>query len=383
MSARYAPQISSSPAQSRTDAPAAVRRAPAVDRPLFTAQVLLGALGMVGVAAGSSEPVSAVSHGLRVLAALAVTLLVARLSVRAVMKLSPYVFTLTLGLLVAVLVVGISPAGSESKRWLDLGVFTLQPSEFMKVAVVAYLAAFFYNHLGDWHIWRPMLVIGLAVATVVAEPDLSTGLFIFTLAFTVMIAAGTTLTRLFAITLAAAAIATLLAAPYLSQFSYLKDRVIGYADLWGAREQTETTSYQALQAQEAIARGGITGIGPGRSTQVPEADTDFVSVAIGQALGLLGLVTLVAIYLLIAGRGLRIGSSVEGPAALLAAGATAYICGQAGLNLLVASGLAPVTGIPLPGVSHGFNSLLSVAIAFGFLHIAARTAHTQASEAGA
>ncbi len=356
-------------------------RAPAVDRPLLTAQLLLGALGMVGVAAGSSEPMSPVGHGLRVLAAVAVTLLVSRLSVKAVLKLSPFVFTVTLALLVAVLFFGISPAGSESKRWLDLGVFTLQPSEFMKVAVIAYLAAFFYNHLGDWHIWRPMLVIGLAVATVVAEPDLSTGLFIFTLAFTVMIAAGTTITRLLSITLAAAAIATLLAAPYLSQFSYLKDRVIGYADLWGAREQTDTTSYQALQAQEAIARGGVTGIGPGRSTQVPEADTDFISVAIGQALGLIGLATLVAIYLLIAGRGLRIGGRVEGPAALLAAGATAYICGQAGLNLLVASGLAPVTGIPLPGVSHGFNSLLSVAIAFGFLHIAARVAHKQAASA--
>src|SRR5690606_20332363 len=136
-----------------------------VDRPLFAAQLLLGALGMVGVAAGSVEPVSATGHGLRVLAAVAVTLLVARISVKAVLKLSPFVFVLTLGLLVAVLFAGISPAGSESKRWLDLGVFTLQPSEFMKVAVIAYLAAFFYNPLGDWHIWRPMLVIGLAVAT--------------------------------------------------------------------------------------------------------------------------------------------------------------------------------------------------------------------------
>lgn len=350
-----------------------------MDRPLLAAQLLLGALGMVGVAAGSAEPVPAIGHGLRVLAAVGVTLLVSRLSVKAVLKLSPYMFVITLVLLGLVLFVGISPAGSESKRWLDMGFFTLQPSEFMKVAVVAYLAAFFYNHLGDWHIWRPMAVIGLAVATVVAEPDLSTGLFIFTLAFTVMIAAGTTLTRLLSITLAAAAFATLLAGPYLSQFSYLKDRVIGYADLWGAREQTDTLSYQASQAQQAIARGGITGIGPGRSTQVPEADTDFVSVAIGQALGLLGLATLVTTYLVVARRGLRIGTAVEGPAALLAAGATAYICGQAGLNLLVASGLAPVTGIPLPGVSHGFNSLLSVAIAFGFLHLAARTARAQAA----
>lgn len=247
----------------------------------------------------------------------------------------------------------------------------------MKVAVIAYLAAFFHNHLGDWHIWRPMLVIGLAVATVVAEPDLSTGLFIFTLAFTVMIAAGTTITRLLSITLAAAAIATLLAAPYLSQFSYLKDRVIGYADLWGAREQADTTSYQAPGARGRGARRhhrhrprslGASARGRHRlhlSRHRPVAGPARPRDAGGR------LPT-------DSETGSAIGSAVDGPASLLAAGATAYICGQAGLNLLVASGLAPVTGIPLPGVSHGFNSLLSVAIAFGFLHIAARTAHKQA-----
>jgi len=75
--------------------------------------------------------------------------------------------------------------------------------------------------------------------------------------------------------------------------------------------------------------------------------------------------------------GLRIARSVTGPATLLAAGATTYIVAQAGLNLLVASGMAPVTGIPLPGVSYGLNSMFSVAIAFGFLHLAARQGREQ------
>lgn len=347
-----------------------------MDRLLVTLQVLLGAFGVVGVA--TAAPDAAMGHAVRVLLALALTFVVARLNAKQVVKLSPMLFVTLLLLLLLVLVVGVSPEGSESRRWLRLpGGFTLQPSEFMKVAVIAYLAAFFHNHLGNWEIWRPMLVIGLTSAAIVAEPDVSTALFVFLLAFAIMVSAGTTLTRLLSITVAAALIATLLAGPYLSQFSYLSDRITGFQDLWGMQERTSDESYQAQAARTAMARGGLVGIGTGVSVAVPAAETDFVSVAIAQALGLVGTATLVTLYLLIAGRGLRIAASVEGPAALLAAGATAYICGQAGLNLLVASGLMPVTGIPLPFVSYGFNSLLSVAIAFGFLQLASRQAQRE------
>src|SRR5690606_25174092 len=128
-----------------------------MDRTVLFVQLALGALGIVGVA--GREPGDAFEHGTRVLLALLLTVVISRLSPKVVTKLSPWLFVGVFGLLVAVLFVGVSPEGSESKRWLDLGGFTLQPSEFMKIAVIAYLTAFFHNHLGDWHIWRPMLVI--------------------------------------------------------------------------------------------------------------------------------------------------------------------------------------------------------------------------------
>ncbi len=354
-----------------------------MDRLLITLQVMLGALGVVGVA--TRAPDEAFGHAVRVAIALGLTFVVGRLKARHVVRASPMVFVTLLALLVLVLIVGVSPAGSESKRWLVLPFlgFTLQPSEFMKVAVIAYLAAFFHNHLGNWEIWRPMLVIGLTAAAIVAEPDVSTALFIFVLAFAIMVTAGTTLTRLASITTAAALIAALIAGPYLSQFGYLRDRIAGFQDLWGMQERVDDEAYQQSMAREAMLRGGVLGIGPGRQVPVPAAQTDFVSIAIAQALGLIGTATLVTLYMLIAGRGLRISAAVEGPSALLAAGATAYICGQAGLNLLVATGLLPVTGIPLPFVSYGFNSLLSVAIAFGFLHIASRQARNERAAAPA
>ena len=345
-----------------------------MDRTLFSIQLLLAAFGLVGVAAAS--PANATEHGLRALLALALTVVVARFSPRAIVKLSPYLFVTVLLMLIAVLFVGVSPEGSASNRWLLIGGFTLQPSEFMKIAVIAYLTAFFHNHLGDWQIWRPMLVIGLAVAAIIAQPNLSTGLFIFVLAFGLMVIAGISLGRLVSITVAAALIGLLLGGSYISQFGYMKDRLVGFADLWGAQTLTDE-NYQATRAREAMAMGGLTGIGSGRPVRVPEVHTDFVAVAIAQATGLFGVAALVALFLLLGLRSIALAKAVVGPASLLAAGAAAYICGQAAINLLVASGMAPVTGIPLPGVSYGFNSQLSVAIAFGFIHIAYRQARRE------
>ncbi len=341
-----------------------------MDRLLLIAQLWLGALGVLGVA--TAAPELGLEHAARVLAALVVTVVIARIPVRHVVRASPWIYVGTLVLLAVVLVVGVSPAGSESKRWLLVGGVTVQPSELMKVAVIAYLAAFFHNHLGDWQIWRPMVVVGLAAGLIVAEPDVSTALFLFALAFAVMLAAGTTLTRLLSISTAAALIALVVGAPYLSQFGYLSERIQGFQDLWGAQEATETTSYQAYQARQALAAGGIVGIGAGRPLRVPEAETDMVAISIGRTLGLVGIAGLIVLYLVVAARGLRIAAARAGPGALLAAGATAYLCGQAALNLLVASGLFPITGVPLPFVSYGFNSLVSVAIAFGLLHAAHR-----------
>jgi len=350
-----------------------------VDPLLIATQLILGVLGVVGVAA--SAPEVWVEHLLRVGLGLVLTVLVARISPQRVVKLSPYAYVGVLLLLAAVLVVGVAPAGSDSKRWLLVGGFTLQPSELMKVTVIAYLTAFFYNHLGDWQIWRPMVVTGLAVGLIIAEPNVSTALFIFLLAFAIMLAAGTTILRLLSISTAAAVIAVLIAGPYLSQFSYIGERLVGFSDLWGARAQAQEESYQALQAQYALERAGLFGIGPGRPLYVPEADTDMIAVAIGHALGLVGIATLFALYLFLAVRGIQIAKSLSGPGSLLAAGATAYICGQAALNLLVAAGLLPVTGVPLPFVSYGLNSLISVGVAMGFLHSAYRSARREGAEA--
>lgn len=346
-----------------------------MDKLLIVAQLTLGMLGVLGVATSRSllwgDQLVGVFIGFIIAA------IVSRISVQRITKLSPFAYVATLFLLILVPFIGISPIDSESNRWLDLGFFTLQPSELMKVAVIAYLATFFHNHLGNWKIWRPMIVIGLAAACIIVQPDISTALFIFMLAFAIMVAAGTTWFRLLSISTSAALVALVVAWSYLRQYSYLWDRILGWQDIHGAQAQVETISFQARQVQRTLANAGFFGVGPGRPLFVPAAHTDFIAVAIAHALGLTGIITIIILYLLIAARGMRIAAAIQGPASLLAAGATTYICGQAALNLLVAAGIFPITGVVLPFVSHGLNSLISVSIAMGFLHVAYRQARSE------
>ncbi|UCH24618.1 MAG: FtsW/RodA/SpoVE family cell cycle protein [Trueperaceae bacterium] len=346
-----------------------------MDPLLITIHLMLGALGVLAVSAGAPE--LALVQALRFLGCFVLMALIARVTPKQVVRASPYAYVVVLILLISVLIFGVSPQGSESKRWLLLGGVTIQPSELLKVSVIAYLTAFFHNHLGNWQIWRPMVVIGVAAGLVVVEPDVSTAIFLFALAFAIMLAAGTTLLRLISISTFAALIAFLVAGSYLSQYTYLTERITGFLDMKGPREYTSSTSYQAFRAQEALQRAGLFGIGPGRPVRVPEAETDMAAVSIGQSLGLVGIATLIILFVLLAARGIRIAAAYPGPGSLLAAGATTYICCQAGLNLLVTSGLFPVTGMPLPFVSYGLNSLVSVSIALGFIHSSYRYAVTQ------
>lgn len=345
-----------------------------MDGLLIAAQLVLGALGVLGVAAATPE--SWREQLLLVGLGLFIAFVVSRFSPTGITKLSTFAYFSVLLLLVLVLFIGVSPEGSEANRWLPFffGI-TIQPSELMKVTVIAYLAAFFYNHLGEWEIWRPMLVIGIAAGLILLEPNVSTTIFIFLLAVTIMVVAGTTVSRLIKVMFPAAIIASVLTAGFLyfGNYTYVFDRLTSFVDARGDQTMADSSSYQAVKAQHTLILAGNFGIGL-LPVRVPEADTDMVSVSVGQVLGLSGILMLVFMYIVIAGRGVRIASAYPGPGSLLAGGATAYICGQAALNLLVASGWLPVTGVVLPFVSQGINNLVSVSIAMGFLHSAYRQA---------
>ncbi len=341
-----------------------------MDPVLITIQLLLGALGILGVATG--DPALLNEHTGRFLGAFLLTVFVSFIKPRAIVKLSPAIYLSLLLLLVLTLVRGVSPEGSQSNRWLDLGVFTFQASEFMKVAVIAYLAGFFHNHLDQTPIWRPTVVIGVACGLIILQPDLGTSVFVFLLALGIMFIGPVRPQKVFAVAGFALVIGGLFGSLFLSDFTYFADRIDSFFDLHGEQALAQDVSFQAVQARRTIMRAGLTGIGPGRPSLVPEAETDMVAIAVTQSLGLVGIFTVITLFVLFGIRGIKIASSLQGPGSLLAGGATLYICGQAGVNLAVASGLLPITGIPLPFMSYGLNSLFSVSIAAGLIHGAYR-----------
>ncbi|MCA9839141.1 MAG: FtsW/RodA/SpoVE family cell cycle protein [Trueperaceae bacterium] len=336
---------------------------------VFT-QLTLGMLGVLGIATSEASTGLIIRQTIAVFAGLGLTYTVARFSPKRIIKNSPLFYVITLLLLILVLFIGSTPAGSAGKRWLLLGPISFQPSELMKVAIIAYLTAFFYNHYGNWELWRPMLLVGAAVGLILLEPNFSTSLFIFYLAIAIMLIAGTRLVRLFSIGIASSIVALLFAIPLVGKYGYFVERISHFIN----KNPEVYIGSQADLASRALRNAGFFGIGPGTARYVPEAHTDMIAISIAQALGLTGIITVIILYIFIAGRGVRIAAETRGPGSLLAAGATAYICSQAALNLLVASGLLPVTGVVLPFVSHGLNSMVSVSIALGFLHSAYRQA---------
>jgi cell division protein FtsW len=269
--------------------------------------------------------------------------------------------------LLACAAVLLRPPINSARRWLTLGPVMLQPSEILKIGLVLVLARLVTSKAAEPERALPaaLLLTGLAAGVVVLEPDLGTAASYAVLCAVVLWLAGVR-ARLFWIGLAGAI--PLLAALAFSA-SYRRARLLSFlrpdADPLGA-------GFQAIQSLIAVGAGGLSGSGLGGSRQklffLPYPHTDFIFAIIGEELGLLGAVGVIACFAVIAWRGLRAARRAPEPfAAFLAAGATAMIVVQAAINISVVLGLMPTKGIPLPFVSYGGSSLVASWIAGGLI----------------
>ncbi len=221
-----------------------------MDPVLLTIQLLLGALGILGVATG--DPAVLTEHAGRFLGALLLTVLVSFIRPRTVVKLSPAIYVSLLLMLVLVLFIGVSPEGSQSNRWLLIGGFTFQPSELMKVAVIAYLAAFFHNHFDRTPIWKPTAVIGLACGLIILQPDLGTSVFVFLLALGIMFIGPVPAQKVFAVGGLTVVVGVMFGSLFLSDFTYFADRIDSFFDLHGDQSLAQDVSFQAVQARRIL-----------------------------------------------------------------------------------------------------------------------------------
>ena len=286
-------------------------------------------------------------------------------------------------LLVAVLIVGVEVSGQ--KNWIDIvGPFRLQPSEFAKIALILWSADILARKepmLDRWsHLLVPVLpVTGMILVLVLLEGDVGNTLILAVIACGVLFAAGAPL-RLFmalgAMGLAGIVLLTL-AAPYrMSRFTSWLDPS---ADRLGE-------SWQVTQGQFALGTGGWWGLGLGASREkwgsLPEAHTDFIFPVVGEELGLVGTLTVLALFAVIAFVAFRlVHSSDDAFVRLASAGVGTWIVFQAVVNIGAVLSLLPITGVPLPLVSYGGSSLVPLLISLGMLMSFARRAGATAGGA--
>jgi cell division protein FtsW len=276
----------------------------------------------------------------------------------------------TLVLLVAVLIPGIGTTAGGARRWIRFPGLSLQPAEVAKIAWVVYLsyslakkrekvATFSVGFLPH------LLLCGLLVGLCMLQPDFGSSVLLVFLLFALLFAAGTKVSYLvgsvlLALPLAYAAVAT---SPYRMK------RVLAFLDPWAHRHDI---GYQVAESLMSIGSGGLWGLGLGDGRQklffLPEAHTDFIFAIIGEELGLMGVVLLVALYAIVIWRGIRASlASPEPFGTYLGLGITSIIAFQATVNMCVAMGLLPTKGLTLPFVSYGGTSLVVLMGAAGVL----------------
>ena len=269
-------------------------------------------------------------------------------------------------LLFLVLVPGIGKVVNGSARWLDLGIFNLQPSELAKIFIVIYLASYLDRHLKevreDWSgFLKPLLIVGLAAILLQLEPDHGALVILTLTAFCMIFLAGAKLYRFLIMLLL-----FLGAVSYLAMTKpYVVVRFSSYLNPWAA-ENVFSGSYQLTQALIAFGRGEWMGVGLGNSIQklyfLPEAHNDFVLAIVGEELGLIGVSLIVMLFCALVFMAFSTGKDAEKKGAVFEAfvayGIGLLFAGQAMVNIGVNTGLLPTKGLTLPFLSYGGASLI-------------------------
>ena len=277
--------------------------------------------------------------------------------------------------LIAVLIPGVGIRVSGSSRWLGIGWARIQPSEFVKLALLlvsADIVARKQHRLATMkEIFKPLgMIVLLIAALVMKQPDMGTTLVIAMVVFVVLFVGSVPL-RL----IAGIGVSSFVGGATLAMTAgYRKERLLNFLDPFADKLGS---GYQAVQGLIAVGSGGVFGVGLGESRQkwlyVPNAHTDFIFAIIGEELGLIGTVAVIGLFLGLAYAGIRVARRAPDVfGRLVAAGITAWIVGQAIINMGAVTGMLPITGVPLPLVSFGGSALLFTMAAIGMLISIAR-----------
>ena len=302
---------------------------------------------------------------------------VARLRLSRIVRAAPLLILVGLAMLAAVKLVGVTSDGG--KRWLNLHLILLQPSEMFKLFTVLFLAWLVQNHHEELRNWKSLLVwtspISIGSALVLVEPDIGTTSVIVAVAFTMLAVAGLSKRRL--VQIAVLGVATFFG--YMKMKPYSAERFFSFLH---PNKDLLASGYQLLQSKIGLGAGGLTGLGLGNSREkfglLPNPHTDFIFTIVGEELGLIGSLVVIGLFIWFLLVATRIAKQCTNEVyRLLVVGVTTWIVLEAIINIASVVGGWAVTGIPLPFFSYGGTALITELAAVGLLYnIAHDTSHS-------
>ncbi|OOE99489.1 rod shape-determining protein RodA [Salinivibrio sp. MA351] len=341
-----------------------------LDLPMLIGVLLLMGFGLVVMYSASGQSLAMMERqAIRMALALAVMFALAQVPPRHYEFWSPYLYAVGVVLLAAVLFVGETAKGAQ--RWLDLGFVTFQPSEIIKLAVPLMLARFIGKDPLPPKI--PTLLIALFLLLVptlmiAKQPDLGTSILIAASGIFVLFLAGISWKIITAAVVALASFIPVLW--FFLMHDYQRTRVL---TLFNPESDPLGAGYHIIQSKIAIGSGGLTGKGWLHGTQsqlefLPERHTDFIFAVIAEEWGLVGVCVLLALYVFLIGRGLMLASRAQTAFGRMMAGSIVlsffvYVF----VNIGMVSGILPVVGVPLPLISYGGTSMVTLMAGFGIL----------------
>ncbi|OBS10138.1 rod shape-determining protein RodA [Acidihalobacter prosperus] len=340
-----------------------------VDPVLLLALLALIATGLFILYSASGENADMVTRqATRLMIALLVMFLIAQVPVERLRQWAPWIYLAGLLLLVSVLLVG--QIGMGARRWLDLGFMRFQPSEVMKLAVPMMLAWYFAERAlppTPGQLTVAGVIVLLPVMLIAKEPDLGTALLVGMVGAFVIFFAGLRYR-----TLAAFVLLGLASLPVIWHFmhDYQRNRVLTFLN---PERDPLGAGYHIIQSMIAVGSGGVYGKGWLNGTQaqldfLPERSTDFIFSVFGEEFGLIGVLLLLALYVFIVLRGLDIALRAQDTYSRLVAGSLSMMFSvYVFVNVGMVIGLLPVVGVPLPLVSYGGTSMVTILAAFGML----------------
>jgi cell division protein FtsW len=349
------------------------------DTVLFAIVGMLVGIGLVMVFSASSATAYA-EHGdiayylkrqlMWLVAGLIAAFFAYRIDLSKLKRAAPYLLVGAIAGLILVFMPHIGLGVNGGRRWIGVSAFSLQPSEFAKLAVVIYLSAMLSSRgeritslgSGLFPLCIPVVIVSLLV---LKEPDMGTASLITFTAFAMFFAAGARLVHLFAV----AAVTLPIAAMTVLTSAYRRARVFAFLDPW---KDPQNTGFHIVQSLLALGSGGVFGVGLGASRAkffyLPEQYTDFIFSILGEELGLVGALTVITLFIAFTYRSVRIAlAAPDRFGFFLAIGCATMIAIQAFINIGVVTSSWPVTGVPLPFISFGGSSLIVSLIAVALI----------------